>query len=326
MKFRLCLLAFLTACRVPTPGTIDQGINDAAAELDAAAHVPSDLPPPVAPLDGGLLDPCNGNPLFCDRPYNALSYPTTHSSAASGALIFACPTQEETVRTQLDQGIRALELFAHTAAAGDDAAAQLELCADGDCARGHLAIGLAFAQVRAFLDANPREVVTLVVKGGVGAADLAAALTATGLDAFAWPHVPSDPWPTLRAMIQAGTRLVVLADVSGSAPRWMLPLWTYVAETGTAFASKTSMTCDVTRGPSNAPLYLLNQYLVDVDGDLGTTCAAPTLAHQANAEPFLLERAQACTTLLGHKPTFLSVDFYADGDVLGAARTLSTSP
>jgi hypothetical protein len=129
----------------------------------------------------------------------------------------------------------------------------------------------------------------------------------------------------------------------------MLPLWTYVRETGRAFTSPAAMTCDIARGGSSAPLLMLNQFLVDGEGGgppvdaaaeggdedasvaadssaggpLAPGCDDPALAHVVNAEPFITNRITACRQQLGAKPTFVSVDDAQDGDVWGVVRALN---
>jgi hypothetical protein len=272
--------------------------------------------------------PCNTAPSLCDKAYDDVSYPMTHGSIAYANPPFACPAQTDDVRLQLDRGIRAIELEAHPSAPGvdSDGGEPLEGCL-GSCDSGELPLGAALADVRAFLDVNPREVVTILIEGGADAGALGDAVTSAGLSTYALAHTMGDAWPTLDAMITQGTRVVILADVTGTPPPWMLPLWTYVAETGTAFTTTAAMTCDVARGAADAPLYLLNDYLVaagtDPDGGEAAACLDPALVQSAGGEPFLMNRANACTLQHGKKATFVAVDDFGGGDVLGAVQALN---
>jgi len=280
--------------------------------------------------------PCNGDPGLCAKTYDEVAYPTAHSAMAYAFPPFPCPAQSHPVRTQLDRGIRALDLEVHTSSDLGDGGATLALCL-GACASGELPLGIALADVSAFLAVNPREVVTLLVGGGADAAQMASAITAAGLDAFALTRATGDAWPTLLGMITSGTRVVVLAEVTGTAPAWMLPLWTYVRETGRQFTSPVAMTCDIARGSTDAPLFMLNEFLVDGDAGvapptdagaeagqpLAPGCDDPALAHVAGAEPFFMNRVTACVQQRGVKPTFVSVDDFDDGDVSGVVRSLN---
>jgi hypothetical protein len=190
--------------------------------------------------------------------------------------------------------------------------------------------------VAAFLAVNPREIVTLLVEGGVPADLLQSAMSDAGLDVSAWSigedHDAGDggTWPTLEAMIDGGHRVVLLADVTGATPAWMLPLWTYVKETGRTFSSTASMTCDITRGPSTAPLFLMNEFLVDGEGGapgpeggpaLAAGCDDPALSQVANAEPFFMSHVSLCTQVVGTMATFVSVDDFEEGDLFGVVHT-----
>jgi hypothetical protein len=282
---------------------------------------PFDVAPPSAP--------CNGDPAYCARAYNEMTFAVTHAAmsapAPDAAPSLACATQDLSIGAQLGGGIRALHLEAHVAGGGDggeggDSGASVELCL-GDCGAGEVPIASALDALRAFLAVNPREVVTLLIDGAIDAAPLASAIMAAGLDAFALARSPEDPWPTLGAMVASSTRLVVLADVTGTPPAWLLPMATYVAATGTGFTSTAAMTCGIAQGAPGAPLFLVNQYLVS--GEAGAPCGGMALAQAANAEPFLTNRVMECATEHGAQPTFIVVDFFDQGDVLGVARAES---
>jgi hypothetical protein len=338
-------------------GGRDGGPGGLDATADAAEDAVSDARPetgtvfdaPLPMLDSAMPgDPCNGDPAACDKTYDAIAYPTAHAAMAYAFPPFACPAQTQSVRTQLDHGIRGLDLEVRASTSLIDGASELALCL-GSCAAGELPVSVALSDVSAFLAVNPREIVTLLFEGGADAGQLSADIVAAGLDRSALSHKPGDPWPTLHAMIAAGTRVVVLADVTGSPPPWMLPLWTTVRETGRTFTSPAALTCDITRGAANAPLLLLNEFLVDGEGGsgvvaadggsddggdggeagsvvgspLGPGCDDPALAHVVNGEPFFTNRVTACTQQLGVKPTFVSVDDFEDGDLSGVIRALN---
>jgi hypothetical protein len=349
----------------PTPGdTTDATTDDGPTSTSDGA--PGAPPPPSDAF--APSDPCNGEPAFCGKTYDQLTYPATHAAMAVGTPPFACPAQQQSIRTQLDHGIRALDLEVHALDGGDDggpadAAAigdggdeggtdggdggvdasdgdaavgngdatvgpitsgALALCLGG-CGAGQASLASALTDVRSFLDVNPREVITLLLEGGVDAGSLGAALTAANLDSLAFPYAAGDAWPTLGEMIATGQRVVVLADTTGAAPPWMLPLWTYVAETGRTFASTSTMSCNLTRGPADAPLYILNELLVDPDGG-SAGCGTPALAQEANAEPFFTDRTNACIAARSGNPAFIAVDDYDVGDVFGVTRALDLDP
>jgi len=302
---------------------------DAVLSIEAG---PADASPAFSDNALGLSEPCNTDPALCDKTYDRVTYGATHAAMAYAFPPFPCPSQRQTVRGQLDQGIRALSFEVHPSHASVDGGGAPALCL-ADCAAGELPMAIALGDVRAYLDVNPREVVTLFFDGGADAQVLASAIVSAKLDSFALARAVGDPWPTLRHMIAVGTRVVVLANVTGTGPAWMLPLTTYVAATGTNFTTPQTMTCDVARGANDAPLFLLNHFLVDgpggssaaIDGGtpLAPGCDDPQLAHVVNTDPFFSNRVTACRQLRGVKPNFVAMDFFDDGALSFVLRALN---
>jgi hypothetical protein len=169
------------------------------------------------PMHDGMqvMDPCNGDPGTCGKTCDTVAYATAHAAMAYAFPPFVCPAQTETVRSQLDHGIRGLDFEVHVSTELGDGGPTLALCL-GTCAAGALRMDVALGDVSSFLAVNPREVVTLMFEGVVDAAELQAAIVAAGLDHYALSRAMDDPWPTLHSMITAGTRIVVFADVTGT--------------------------------------------------------------------------------------------------------------
>lgn len=177
-------------------------------------------PTPLSLLAAGLLAPaaalaattCNGYAAYCDRPYSNLTFLGSHDSAFDG--ILPVDNQFDSVADQLSLGVRFLQAQSHLKD-GDTIELCHTSCAEEDA--GTLETWLA--TVAAFLAANPGEVVTLLITNGDGiaGADFAAAFEAAGADAYAYSPpggtaLALDAWPTLGALIDAGTRLVVFMD------------------------------------------------------------------------------------------------------------------
>lgn len=149
---------------------------------------------------------CNGHAELCGRRYSNLTLVGSHDSAFVGTS--PADNQETDVAAQLAQGVRFLQAQTHF----DNNTIKLchTLCAleDAGPLEGYL------AGVKSFLDANPREVVTLLITnqdGQTGAA-FDAVFRAAGIQGYGF--VPGrdltlDQWPTLGQMIDNGQRLVV---------------------------------------------------------------------------------------------------------------------
>lgn len=155
--------------------------------------------------------PCNGNSALCGRRYSNLTFVGSHDSAFVGT--GPADNQETPVAAQLAQGVRFLQAQTHL----DNNTIKLchTLCILEDA--GPLAAYLG--DVKAFLDANPREVVTLLLtnQDGMPGAAFDAVFSAAGIQGYAFApgrNLTLDQWPTLGQMIDSGQRLVVFMGAS----------------------------------------------------------------------------------------------------------------
>lgn len=274
---------------------------------------------PVRPEPPG--PPCNTWPALCERAYDAVSYPVAHASMANSASFWLFPAQRRSVRKQLDDGIRGLWLEVHAYEG------ETTLCFV-DCAEGHAPLAPELADVRAFLDDNPREVVTLLVDNRVPAADMENAFDDAELAPYLFTET-APTWPTLGAMIDANRRLVVFLENASGAGDGYRP-FDDVARTTGAATRALELDCDVERGSLDDPFLLANQFLVDGVGNGaggeggGQNAGRPSagLSESVNRNPELGERLSACTRAWGRKPNFVAVDFYDTSDVMTATQRL----
>lgn len=152
---------------------------------------------------------CNGYAEYCDKVYSNVTFIGSHDSAFVGFL--PVDNQFESVADQLASGVRFLQAQSH------DKDGAIELCHTSCLEEDAGTLQAWLETVVAFLDANPDEVVTLLVTNGDGiaGADFAAAFEAAGADAYAYSPgatLALADWPTLGELIDAGTRLVVFMD------------------------------------------------------------------------------------------------------------------
>ncbi|MFH2007597.1 MAG: hypothetical protein ABI333_13510 [bacterium] len=267
---------------------------------------------PASRTGDGAVDPsraCNGSELLCDRRFDQVAYATTHNAMSNEDDGWISPNQLHGITRQLVDGVRGLMLDIHYE--GDE----VFLC-HGFCAAGSLPLVDGLAELREFLDAQPREVITIIFESYVSAADTAATFSEAGLDGRAHAQDPADPWPTLGELINAGTPLVVFTDHEGGTPDWYLPVWDHCFETHYHFESAAELSCDVNRGdPANA-LFILNHFLTN-------PVAHPSFAEELNVNPLLLERARSCEAVYGHLPNFVTVDFYSIGALFAVVDALN---
>jgi hypothetical protein len=152
---------------------------------------------------------CNGSPSLCSRIYSNVSEIGTHDSAFIGLL--PADNQDESITDQLDAGIRFLQSQTHVNPFGT-----LEMCHTSCYLEDGGSVVSYLETVKAWLDKNPNEVLTLLLTNGdnVDVSMFDAVFTSSGIKKYVFVPETSpdtlgiDDWPTLQDMIDAGTRLV----------------------------------------------------------------------------------------------------------------------
>jgi hypothetical protein len=287
---------------------------------------------------------CNGHVELCDRRYDEVVQAATHNSMSSPDVVKVWPEHDETIGEQLDSGIRTLLIDSHywtdvvsaeQLAAVDpvipravvDATFAIEgrtrasgrpgtyLC-HNHCFWGAVPLVEALVDVRAFLDANPREVVTLIIQDAITTEETVDAFEAAGLMPYLHAKGDGEPWATLGELIDRGERLVVFAEEEGPPPDWYHAAFAHIQDTPYRFESVDDFSCDRSRGPADAPLFLLNHWLQAVAPDRRNAVVA-------NAEDVIVDRARRCAAERGQLPNFVAVDFSGIGDVRSAVDRLN---
>ena len=133
----------------------------------------------------------------------------------------------------------------------------------GLCEIGSTPFEDMLAQLRGWLAINPGEVVTLFVEDHVDADLIAADVESSGLLPLVYQPEAGQPWPTLREMIDSNQRLVVMLEegTGGDAAPWLVNGFELTQDTPYTFPTAADFSCDPNRGPSDAPLFLLNHWL-----------------------------------------------------------------
>jgi hypothetical protein len=185
------------------------------------------------------------------------------------------------------------------------------------CELGAEPLGEQFALYRAFLDANPREVLILFVEPYVPVEEIERALSDADLLDEAAEIPVGEPLPTLGELIRARTRLVVLAEQDGGARPWYLPGFELVQDTPLGATTPGQFRCERFRGEPGSPMLLLNHWI--------DTFPPSVSRNDRIGADFLGRRAQRC----GHErrlvPNLLAVDFYERSDVVEVARRFNAT-
>ena len=254
---------------------------------------------------------CNGDARLCDRAYDAVSYVATHNAMSNADDGWAPPNQHHGLERQLADGVRTMLLDTQY----PEAQPTVPYLCHGYCEAGKRPLVDALAALRRWLDANPREVLTLIFERYVSTDDTARAFEAAGLLPMVVTHAPQTPWPTLRQMLESGRRLVVFDQDEGG-PDWYMPLWAHAQETPYDFKTAADFTCARNRGNPQTSLFLLNHFLANPFAD-------PSFAAMVNPSSILRERALRCQGERGRLPNFVALDFYDLGDVFAVVKELN---
>ncbi len=186
------------------------------------------------------------------------------------------------------------------------------------CELGATEMQSEMAGVKQWLDAHPREVVTIFVQDTVTPADTAKVLERTGLADMAYVHRTGEPWPTLGQMIDSGKRVLVLMENEGGGEPYpyIHAGFDLVADTGFTYATVDDFDCAPNRGPTEPELFMVNHWLS------GFTTLVSS-AQKANTEDVLADRVRNCRDEREHIPNFVAVNWYDQGDLFEVVDQLN---
>ncbi|KKL16254.1 hypothetical protein LCGC14_2497430, partial [marine sediment metagenome] len=179
----------------------------------------------------------------------------------------------------------------------------------GLCELGATDLPTALADIREFLEDNPREVLIILIQDAISPRDTEGAFEESGLIDFVYPHTPGAKLPTLREMIRRDERVLVMAEEDASGVDWYQQGFELTQETPFKFQSPEEFSCKLNRGERSSPLFLLNHWIEKAT-------PSPSDAAEVNAFDFLLERARRCEKQRGKLPNLVAVNFYDRGEVL----------
>jgi hypothetical protein len=186
------------------------------------------------------------------------------------------------------------------------------------CELGATELEAQMVGLRQWMQANPREVVTLFIQDAVTPADTAAVLESAGLAELAYVHEPGASWPTLGEMVTTGRRLLVLMENEGGGQQfpYLHQGFDLVQDTGYTYATVDDFDCALNRGTADSDLLLVNHWLSSF-----TTLV--TSAQKANTLDVLGDRVRTCREERGQIPNFVAVNWYDQGDLLEVVDELN---
>ncbi|HFE45607.1 MAG TPA: hypothetical protein ENJ18_08940 [Nannocystis exedens] len=255
--------------------------------------------------------PCNGRVELCERPLDQVALPSTHNSysARNEGFVQLVANHQSGVAAQLDAGVRGLMLDIYL----EDG--ETVLC-HGLCSLGKTPHAQVLTTLAEFMESNSREVVVIIYEDNVDPGLVEADFVAAGLEDLVWTW-DGGPMPTLGEMIDEGRRLVISAESMGPPPAWYHHAWDVFWDTPYSFTKAEEFSCELNRGSSENPLYLVNHWL--------SASGLPTEsgAVEVNAFDVLYGRIDLCREKSGRMPTLVAVDFFEQGDLFAAVDALN---
>ncbi|KAJ5486581.1 hypothetical protein N7530_000881 [Penicillium desertorum] len=289
----------------------------------SSAHISS-------PSMSTLAATCNGRSEYCTRSYSNITFIGSHDSAFVGHL----PQQNQNIGigAQLDMGIRYLQVQTHRSVIDENV---IELCHTSCLLEDAGPLKEYLETIKTWLDANPNEVVSLLLTNGdsVPITEFGDTFSSSGIANYA--YVPSEnplpitDWPTLGDMISSGKRLVVFLDYGADIKKvnFIQDEFAYYFETAYGVTDASFPNCSIDR-PSGAAatgrMGIVNHFL-DVDV-LGIKIPARHEADNTNAATgpgSIGAQAALCAGLYGRAPNVVLADFVDKGDVITAQKNLN---
>ncbi|WP_332644683.1 hypothetical protein [Aeromicrobium sp.] len=186
------------------------------------------------------------------------------------------------------------------------------------CELGSTPLEPVMADVKVWMDAHPREVVTFFIQDELDPAVTAKVFDDAGLTPLLYTPGKSKKFPTLREMADSGHRLVVLAENKGGGTTypWLLQGFDWVQDTPYDALKTADFSCDLLRGTAAAPLLLVNHWLNRPQHRVSD-------AEKVNAVSVLGPRLQECVDERRHIPNFVAVDYYDRGALFSEVDRLN---
>jgi len=197
----------------------------------------------------------------------------------------------------------------------EDADIEAYLC-HAYCELGASRVVDKLRDVRDFLDNNPEQVLIIILQDYISADQTQQVMDEAGLMDRTWPMNASEPWPTLRQMVESRRDIVVLSENHGGEVRWMPAAYDVMEETPYEFATADEFGCAPQRGGTGKPLFLVNHWIREPGHKPLDD------AEVVNSRTVLADRLAECRKGRDRQPGILAVDFVDIGDTVAVVDDL----
>ncbi|KAK3682166.1 PLC-like phosphodiesterase [Podospora appendiculata] len=266
---------------------------------------------------------CNGNNALCSRKYSNITHVGAHDSAFVGVLL---PDNQNVSPTEvLNLGVRFLQAQTHSRDG------TIEMCHTSCLELDAGSLAAYLAPIKAWLDSNPDEVVTLLLtnQDAISVSDFATVFAAVGLDRYAFSPASKlalDEWPTLQSMISTRTRLVTFMDYHADTSKvpYILDEFAYFFETPYDTTDSSFPECTLDRPAGASPdgrMYIVNHFL-DID-IFGILIPDRLSAPRTNSVSSILAQSDLCYRAWGRVPNFILLDWIDQGQPMAAQNDLN---
>ena len=142
---------------------------------------------------------CNGANNLCSKPFNEVTYLTTHNAFNSQSEGYTFPNQNYGLPQQLNEGVRALMLDVYNLSG-------IPTVYHGSSLFGNQPLSSNLAEIKQFLDANPNEIVTIIFECYVSSSVIENAMIDANLGAYLYAKPIGGNWNTLQEMINTNKK------------------------------------------------------------------------------------------------------------------------
>ncbi|KAG9314181.1 PLC-like phosphodiesterase [Chiua virens] len=276
---------------------------------------------------------CNGSPDLCSRSFGNVTFVGTHDSYAVGIDNLAT-NQDYNISQQLKDGIRMLQVQTH------NLTGTIQLCHTSCSIYNGGPLSTYLATVKTWLDANPNDVLSLLIVNSDDFPPTAydSVFKGAGLDTMSYApssaSLTASQWPTLGSLIDSGKRLITFMDASADFNSVPYIIAEFINIWESPYDVTTTFDCSVnrTQGDSSTQMYLINHFLDTVV--LGEPVPDPSQANETNAvsgQNSLGQQVALCVSEYGRYPNFMLVDYYEYGngsvfEVAASANGVTYSP